>query len=62
MWTSNKNLLIEALEDFNLIEQEKINFIDEFTVISETLDTEKVEGVRHYSEDISGIEEDFVNL
>lgn len=62
VWTSNKDLLVEVLEDFNLLEQEKLNFIDEFPVVSEVLSTDTIEGIRHYSEVISGIEEEFSNL
>lgn len=62
VWTSNKNLLVEALEEFDLLEQEKLNFIDEFPVVSEALSTDTIEGVRHYSEVISGIEEEFAIL
>lgn len=62
VWTSNKDLLVEVLEDFNLLEQEKLNFIDEFPVVSEVLSTDTIEGIRHYSEVISVIEEEFSNL
>jgi len=62
VWTSNKNLLVETLDKFNLLDQEKLNFIDEFPVVSEALSTDMIKGVRHYSEVISGIEEEFANL
>jgi hypothetical protein len=40
-------------EEFNLIEQENLNFIDEFPVVSEALSTDNIKNIRSYSEVIS---------
>lgn len=62
IWTTKKKELVETLTEFGLPEQENLNFIDEFPVVSEALSADKISGVRHYSEVINEIEKEFAAL
>lgn len=62
VWTTNYNELIETLNNFQLLEQENLNFIDEFPVVSDALSPDIKSGVRHYSEVIDEIEKKFAAL
>lgn len=59
VWTENKLALIETLSKFKLLEQEDLNFIDEFPVVSEALPNELINGIKHYSEVLSEIQKEF---
>jgi len=62
VWTTESKELVEILKKYKISEQENLNFIDEFSVISEALSDEKISGVRHYSEVIGDIEREFSDL
>lgn len=62
VWTTDSKELVETLNKYKISEQENLNFIDEFPVVSEALSPEKINGVRHYSDGIDEIEREFVNL
>jgi hypothetical protein len=62
VWTTDSKELVETLNKYKISEQENLNFIDEFSVVSEALSAEKLSGVRHYSDVISEIESEFAAL
>lgn len=62
MWTTNIPKLVETLNKYKISEQENLNFIDEFPVVSEALSADKIRGIRHYSDVISEIERKFAIL
>lgn len=44
MWTTDSKELVGILNKYKISEQEKLNFIDEFPVVSEALSAEKISG------------------
>ncbi len=62
IWTTKKKELVETLDKFRLSEQENLNFVDEFPVVSEALSADKISGVHHHSEVIREIEKEFAAL
>lgn len=62
VWTTASKELVKTLNKFNISEQEHLNFIDEFPVVSEALSIDKISGVRHYSDVISEIERKYIDL
>lgn len=59
VWTTDSKELVETLKKYKISEQENLNFIDEFPVVSEALSSHRVRGVRHYSEVRNEIERKF---
>lgn len=62
VWTTNSKELVETFKRYKISEQENLNFIDEFPVVSEALSADRGRGVRHYSEVINEIEMKFEEL
>ncbi|QAA32115.1 hypothetical protein [Clostridium manihotivorum] len=62
IWTTKKEPLIKCLNNFGIIESDNLQFIDSFPVVSEALSADSSNGIRHYSEVISCIEEEFNKL
>lgn len=62
VWTTNSKELVETFKRYKISEQENLNFIDEFPVVSEALSADRGRGVRHYSEVINEIEMKFEDL
>jgi hypothetical protein len=59
VWTTDNKELVETLNKYKMLEQENLNFIDEFPVVSEVLSAERVRGARHYLNVINEIERKF---
>ncbi len=59
IWTTKKEFLIEILNSYGIQQFEKLNFIDEYPIISEALSPELIKGIKHYSKVIENIEREF---
>lgn len=59
IWTTKKELLVQTLNSFGIQKIENLQFIDEFSVVSEALSSNIVKGIRHYSEVMEGINREF---
>jgi hypothetical protein len=62
IWTTKQELLIETLNSYGIHQIDNLQFIDEYPVVSEALSDKIVKGVRHYSEVIECIGEEFEKL
>lgn len=60
IWTNKLDLVLAILNNFGIQYVENLQFIDEFPVVSETLS--KYTGMRHFTEVIEDIENEFDNF
>ena len=62
IWTTKKEVLVETLNNFGIKQIENLQFIDEFPIVSEALTCNASDWIRHYSEVIEHIEQEFQEL
>ena len=59
IWTNRIEMLVNTLNSYGIQQTKNLQFIDEFPVVSEALTPNIIKGIRHYSEVIKCIKQEF---